>query len=43
MERKEQEITARNARAHQQKVGSLQGLLTNKKGGKVNDKFAKGN
>ncbi|XP_020087513.1 condensin complex subunit 1 isoform X2 [Ananas comosus] len=41
MERKEQEITARNARAHQQKVGSLQGLLTNKKGGKVNDKFAK--
>ncbi|XP_019710246.1 condensin-1 complex subunit CAP-D2 isoform X2 [Elaeis guineensis] len=31
VERKEQEITARNAQVHQQKIGSLESLLTSKK------------
>lgn len=31
MERKEQEITARNALVHQQRVGSLESLLMTKK------------
>lgn len=30
MERKEQEVTARNAQVHQQKLGTLQGFITTK-------------
>ncbi|KAJ3683828.1 hypothetical protein LUZ60_014055 [Juncus effusus] len=35
-ERKEQEITARNAKLHQQRVGTLEGFLVKKKGTKEN-------
>ncbi|XP_072982901.1 condensin-1 complex subunit CAP-D2 [Typha latifolia] len=37
MERKDQEITARNALAHQQKIGTLEGLLMNDRGGGNNN------